>query len=178
MKMYNIIFMFMLLVTFLPIFVYVKVRDLGLNKRMSLYIIISFPIIIPKAHIHVFNELRKKNKKQAFKVLMKPIVDFPAVITMYSKSVVIADAKYKAIQELVSELSRQERNKLIKILKQENLKIKIRNKKVKNITSSKGVNIISSKVSNRILNEKICCSILDQQIGVMVKSEVLKQSCI
>lgn len=173
MKVYNIVFLFTLAIIILPIFIYLKVRDLGLSKNRTIFIMLSFPIIVPKVHFKIFKEMKHKNLKFAFKILVKPIIDLPGVITMYSKSIILADAKYKAIEELIFELNPEELNKFEVILKKENIKIKIKNGRLKKITPVKDDKSRHSKLLNRINNEvkseRIWGSILDQQVGASLR---------
>ena len=178
MKIYNIVFLLMLIIVFLPICIYLKARDLGLSKKRAIYVVSSFLRVIPKVHFQVFNELKHNNKKDALKLLIRPIVDLPGVITIYSKSVILANAKLKAIEELLSEFDNEELDKFIEILKEENIDVKIKTNKrlrVKVIKEVKDNESKYSKLENTInskaKHEQICRIILDEEIGATVKDK-------
>lgn len=179
MKIYNIVFLLILTIVVLPICIYLKVRDLGLSKNRAIFIILSFPITVPKVHFKLFNELKHKDRNNAFKVLVKPIIDLPGTITMYSKSIILAEAKYKAIEELVYELNNEELNKFEEILKEENIKIKVKKGRLKRIRLVKDDKSKHSKLLNKInsevKSEYIWNTILNEEIGATVRETELKR---
>lgn len=171
MKIYNIVFLLMLIIVFLPICIYLKARDLGLSKKRAIYVVSSFLRVIPKVHLQVFNELKHNNKKDALKLLIRPIVDLPGVITIYSKSVILANAKLKAIEELLSEFDNEELDKFIEILKEENIDVKIKNKGVKVVKENESkYSKLENAINSKEKHEQICKIILDEEIGATVKT--------
>ncbi|CEN23732.1 Uncharacterised protein [[Clostridium] sordellii] len=179
MKIYSIAFLFILFIVVLPIFIYIKVRGLGLTRKKSIFITLSFPIIVPKTHINIFNDTKAKNRKKAFKILFMPITHLPMVITAYSKSAVCAEAKYMAIRELIPTLSRQELNKLEEILREEGLRIKVKNKRLKSITVIKPQEkSISNDISKKVMSNSLWSDIFSKEVCVSIRNEVSSQVCI
>lgn len=175
MKVYDFMFLIILFLFILPIFIYLKMRSLGLSKSRTIFAMICFLRVVPKAHFQIFNELKYKNKKIAFKILIRPFIELPKVITLYSCSVVQAEAKYRAITELVSELNNQEKNALVKVLKKEGIKVKIKGNKIKEIKFQNTEKNVKNNVYKRIENQKIWNAVLNHQVGTEVKNELMKE---
>lgn len=179
MKIYSIVFLIILFIVVLPTLVYIKVRGFGLTRRKSMFITISFPIIVPKTHVNIFNDIKVENRKKALKILFMPITHLPVVLTAYAKSAICAEAKYMAIRELVPTLSKQELNKLEEILREEGLIIKVKNKKLKSITVSKSQGkSISNDISKKVMNDRLWSDIFNKEVGVSIRNEISSQVCI
>lgn len=175
MIMYNFIFLIILFIIILPIFVYLKIKDLGLDKSKSIFAIITFFKIVPRVHFKIFKELKDENIKRAIRILISPIIELPRIITLYSYSIIEAEAKYKAIEELIPEFNNQQINVLEEILKKEGVKLKIKNKKIKKITVSTNKNNKRDKICTKKRNKQIWNVLLNYQVDSTVKSEMLKQ---
>ena len=169
---YSSIFISTLFIVILPVMIYLKVRGLGLSKGKSVFITLSFPIIVPSVHINIYNDIKYKNRKKALKILFMPITHLPIVITAYAKSAVSAEAKYKAIEELIPTLSRQELNNLEKILKEEGLKIKIKNGKLKSITVIKKQHTNEvNDIPKKVVDKNLWGGIFSQEVRSNIKNE-------
>lgn len=152
MSLYSSVFILILVLVILPIFLYIKLLDLGVDYKTALNVMLTIPICIPLAHLKIYNELKEEDKKEARHFLLLPIKNFKLVALIYAKSAISAKAKLKAINELIPTLNKAEINKLIEILKDEGIKIKTQKGKLKDINHKKRKNIdITTRVIERIL---------------------------
>ncbi len=174
MEKYSILFIFILFIAILPIMIYIKVRSLGLTRVKSVFILFTFPLIVPSVHINVYKDIKVHNRKRAYRILFMPITHLPMVITAYAKSAVSAEAKYQAIKEMIPTLSRQELNKLEEILKEEGLKIKLKNGKLKSIkVMEKEQKKERKDIPRKVVDDKFLWGgIFSQEVKTNIKRDV------
>ncbi|WP_416825505.1 hypothetical protein [Ectobacillus polymachus] len=117
----------------IPLGIFLRFLDLGVEKKNAVHLTLVFPFDIFRIHLSIYNHLKDKDKKAALKALVLPIIDLPQVIISYAEMHINMQAKILAIKELMIELNDKEIRKMVLQLREKGFIIKIKKKKVKQV---------------------------------------------
>lgn len=139
---------------FIPLAIFLRFLDLGLNMKSSIQTTFIFPFRVSYIHFGIFKKLYYDKKiKAAFKFLIMPITDLPQVIISIAEMEIEKQAKLMAVQELLSELSDKDIKKLIVELRKKHGITVVRHKSVDKLNKySEFLNAYKYNTSNGLEN--------------------------
>lgn len=160
MKNYNIIATLILLFVCLPVLLIIKLKDLGMSKKVILATIVSFPIQYISGLRMIILTSKKIEKRKRIAFIFE--VGNPANLFMINaKANLLVEAQFQAIKEMVPKLSKPELNAFAKILMKEDVVLSVKRKKIKRIEQAKKrpksitVEVLQKIFSDKIFGDKV-----------------------
>lgn len=122
-------FVYMVLVYLLFNFMlFIRFCSLGMIKEKALIRVFKFPFEIVRLHYNLYKKYKGEGLKESVRLLLYPITNLPNAIVAYTEMYVKSDVFEKAVRELLTELTEEEKVRLIKhLIDQKLIRVKVNN---------------------------------------------------